>query len=37
MDRGAKSSPLLLMCWRALSRLNRLGRLNRSFGAPRQA
>ena len=34
MDRGAKSSPLLLMCWRALSRLSRL---NRSFGAPRQA
>ena len=31
MDRGAKSSPLLLMCWRALSRLNR------SFGALRQA
>ena len=34
MDRGAKSSPLLLMRWRALSRLNRL---NRSFGALRQA
>ena len=31
MDRGAKSSPLLLMRWRALSHLNR------SFGAPRQA
>ena len=34
MDRGVKSSPLLLMRWRALSRLSRL---NRSFGAPRQA
>ena len=31
MDRGAKSSPLLLMRWRALSRLNR------SFGTLRQA
>ena len=31
MDRGAKSGPLPFMGWRALSRLNR------SFGAPRQA
>ena len=34
MDRGAKSSPLPFMGWRALSRLSHL---NRSFGAPRQA
>ena len=37
MDRGAKSSPLLFMCWRALSRLSRLSRPSRSFGALRQA